>query len=110
MDDEKTDDSGVTKAIKYLENKNRNKNVTVDQRNMDATDLIFQGYANIIKQFSPRRQVMAKLKVAQVMSEQELEHQDEQLLSLPSQSRVEILSPNSTTSSYTPVNSPAGIF
>lgn len=110
MDDEKTDDSGVTKAIKYLENKNRNKNVTVDQRNMDATDLIFQGYANIIKQFTPRRQVMAKLKVAQVMSEQELEHQEVQLLSLPSQSRVEILSPNSTTSSYTPVNSPAGIF
>lgn len=56
--------SSVEQVISYLQNKNNNK--------FDATECLFLAYAKNLKTFSGRRQVLAKLRIAQVMMEEEL--------------------------------------
>ncbi|XP_049943715.1 transcription factor Adf-1-like [Schistocerca serialis cubense] len=43
----------------------------------DEIDSLFLAYATTVKKFSPRRQVMTKLKLAQLIAEEELAHLDE---------------------------------
>lgn len=44
----------------------------------DAIDLLFSAYASTIRTFSGKRQAIAKLKVAEVIMEQEILHHEEQ--------------------------------
>ncbi|CAH0552826.1 unnamed protein product [Brassicogethes aeneus] len=44
---------------------------------LDATDLIFLGYSHTIKTFSPTRQINLKLKIAQIIMEEELKQLEE---------------------------------
>lgn len=43
----------------------------------DATDLIFLGYSNTVKTFSPMRQAIVKMRIAQIMMEEELHNLEE---------------------------------
>ena len=45
---------------------------------MDAIDLLFSAHARTVKTFSKRRQAIAKMKVSQVIMEQELKDLEEQ--------------------------------
>lgn len=71
--------SSVNTVLNYLENRR--------ERKKEPIDLIFQGYAEILKQFSPRRQAYTKLKIAEIITQQELQHQEELLLHQTPQSR-----------------------
>ncbi|XP_067121320.1 uncharacterized protein [Centruroides vittatus] len=62
--------SSVDKVLDYLKRKGCHSS-------LDATELIFLGYAKTLKTFSPRRQIMTKMKIAQIMMKQELEEQDD---------------------------------
>ncbi|XP_073977446.1 uncharacterized protein isoform X2 [Rhodnius prolixus] len=44
---------------------------------LDATELIFLGYAKTIKTFSPRRQARMKVKLAQIITEEEEEDEED---------------------------------
>ncbi|KAJ8885480.1 hypothetical protein PR048_011678, partial [Dryococelus australis] len=44
---------------------------------LDATGLIFLGYAKTLQKFSPRRQLEMKTKISQIISQQELEQLEE---------------------------------
>ena len=44
---------------------------------MDAIDLLFSAHARTVKTFSKKRQAIAKLKVSQVIMEQELQNLEE---------------------------------
>lgn len=44
---------------------------------LDSVDLLFLAYANTVKSFSGKRQAIAKLKVAEVITEQEILHHEE---------------------------------
>lgn len=44
---------------------------------MDTIDLLFSSYANTLKTFSGKRQAIAKLKIAEVMMQQEIMHFEE---------------------------------
>lgn len=44
---------------------------------LDATELIFLGYAKTIKTFSPRRQARMKMKLAQIITEEEEEDEED---------------------------------
>lgn len=46
---------------------------------LSPTELIFLGYAQTIETFSPKRQAITKLKIAQIVMEQELLHHEESL-------------------------------
>lgn len=59
----------VGEVIKYFEGKR--------EPEYDAIDYIFLGYAKTIKTFSGTRQAVTKMKIAQVVMEQELLHQQE---------------------------------
>nr|CAH7719377.1 unnamed protein product [Callosobruchus chinensis] len=61
--------SSVKTVLEYIENKKESRK--------DPIDLIFEGYAQMLKQFSPRRQAETKLKIAHIMNEQELKHQED---------------------------------
>ncbi|XP_030755522.1 uncharacterized protein LOC115881932 [Sitophilus oryzae] len=67
-------DSSPKNVITYLDNQNL---VQSDNKKMDAVDMIFSGYASTVKTFSQRMQIMAKLKFAEVMSQLELENEQE---------------------------------
>ncbi|XP_018563087.1 uncharacterized protein LOC108904871 [Anoplophora glabripennis] len=43
----------------------------------DATDLIFLGYSNTVKTFSPMRQAIVKMRIAQIIMEEELNNLEE---------------------------------
>lgn len=47
-------------------------------RETDAIDLLFLAYARTLKTFSGKRQAIAKLKIAEVMSQQEILHHEDQ--------------------------------
>lgn len=66
--------SSVGDVIKYFETKNK--------REHDAIDSLMLAHAKTIKTFSGRRQVITKMKIAQVIMEQELLHQEELAASL----------------------------
>lgn len=63
--------SSVDDVINYFENKKRRTDDT------DATDLIFLGYSSTVKSFSPKRQAIVKMKIAQIIMEEEIEHATE---------------------------------
>lgn len=58
--------SGVDKVISFLKQKKS------DTESMDATELMFLGYAKTIKTFSARRQALTKMKISQLVMEQNL--------------------------------------
>ncbi|VEN47629.1 unnamed protein product [Callosobruchus maculatus] len=62
--------SSVAAMVNYFENKRA-------RYDKAPTDLIFSGYAQIVKSFSPKRQAITKMKIAQIIAEQELEHIEE---------------------------------
>jgi hypothetical protein len=45
---------------------------------MVATELLFLGYAKALKTFTPRRQSITKIKIAQIFMEQEIEQQQQE--------------------------------
>ncbi|CAG9856307.1 unnamed protein product [Phyllotreta striolata] len=61
--------SSVGEMLKYFKNKKRIE--------YDATDCLLLAHAKTIKTFSGRRQAITKWKIAQVIMEQELLHQEE---------------------------------
>lgn len=61
--------SSVSELIKYFESERKIE--------YDAIDHIFFAYAKTIRTFSGRRQAITKMKIAQVIMEQELLHQEE---------------------------------
>lgn len=61
-------ESSVNSIINYLENK---------KKKTSSIDLIMQGYAETIKTFSYRRQVLAKIKIAEIINELELAQAEE---------------------------------
>lgn len=68
------ENSSVNAVLEYLKNKR-------SAPSMDAIDIMFQGYAQSLKQFSPQRQAKVKIKIATIMAEEEMLHQQEQILS-----------------------------
>lgn len=62
---------------KKVKKRTRNKNSLNTGNKCDDLDLIFSGYAKIVKKFSPRLQINAKLKFAQSMAELEYQHEQE---------------------------------
>lgn len=56
--------SSVDTVVHYLENKRR-------QVDMDAIDLIFLGYSKTVKSFSKKRQALTKMKIAEIIMQQE---------------------------------------
>ena len=64
---------------------------------MDAIDLLFSAHALTVKTFSKTRQTIAKMKVSQVIMEQELQNLEEQ--SSAQQHQYNLFRPISTTSS-----------
>lgn len=99
-------ESPTEKVITYLKDKHSScKNKTAE---MDAIDLIFAGYAKTIKKFSPQMQINAKLKLAQVMSELELQHEVEAAGSSASHPSTRCSS-RGTAELLTPLRSPTSI-
>lgn len=86
-------------VLSYLKEKHSSEN----KRASEAIDLIFSGYAATIKKFSPRMQINAKLKFAQLMAELELQHEQE--ASPPSNPNTRC----SSVSTYVPLVSPSSI-
>lgn len=89
---EVTDD--VAAVIKYLENKNNNKNHT----KLDHIDNLFLSYAHTFKTFSARTQAILKMEMSQLFGRAELNEVDD--YSSTRSSPV-----FSTTSSWSDVNS-----
>jgi len=81
--------SSVESLINYFQNKKKPE--------MDAIDLLFSAHARTVKTFSKKRQAIAKLKVSQVIMEQELQNLEEQ--SSAQQNQDNLFRPISTTSS-----------
>lgn len=88
--------SSVDAVISYLENKRSKKTFS-------PTDMIFLGYSETIQTFSPRRQAYTKIKIAEIIAQQECLHLEESTANNCSQSR-----PSSVDTSYvhTPLTSP----
>lgn len=63
--------SSVDSLINYFQTKKKT--------DMDATELLFLAHARTVKTFSGKRQAITKMKIAQVIMEQELQHQEELL-------------------------------
>lgn len=74
---DKCSESSVNTVIEYLMNKKQKKEMT-------PTDMIFLGYSQTIQTFSPRRQALTKLKIAEIMGEQECLHLESLSYSRPS--------------------------
>ncbi|KAJ8934573.1 hypothetical protein NQ314_013272 [Rhamnusium bicolor] len=90
--------SSVDAMVNYFENKRGRYDKTV-------IDVTFSGYAQIVKSFSHKRQVITKMKIVQIIAEQELEHIEEmESLSRP-RSNASDFSSSSLTS--LPASSPA---
>ncbi|KAH1023868.1 uncharacterized protein LOC109546096 [Dendroctonus ponderosae] len=68
----RANENSLDTAIEYLE-----KRPII---NGNSIDLIFRGYAEAIKHFSPKRQAYTKLKVAEIITQQEMEQQEEDLI------------------------------
>ncbi|KAF5297667.1 hypothetical protein FQA39_LY11998 [Lamprigera yunnana] len=47
------------------------------EQEMDATDLLFLAHASTIKTFSGKRQAIVKMRIAKVIMEEEIQHQEE---------------------------------
>ncbi|KAJ3662191.1 hypothetical protein Zmor_006547 [Zophobas morio] len=80
--------SAVDTVIAYLEEKRKKK--------ISPTDMIFMGYSETIQTFSPRRQAYVKMKIAEIMTEQECQHLEEVMGNNHHKSR-----PSSAATSYT---------
>jgi hypothetical protein len=63
--------SSVEKVTDYLQNMS-------SSADLDGTELVSLGYARTVKTFSSRTQAITKMKIAQIIMEQELEHEEEQ--------------------------------
>jgi hypothetical protein len=75
---------------------------------MDATELLFLGYAKTLKTFTSRRQSITKMVIAQIFMEQEIEQEEAQehqsAVSAPSSTTIRFLSPVDTSSdSHNPI-------
>ena len=81
--------SSVESLINYFQNKKKAE--------MDAIDLLFSAHALTVKTFSKTRQTIAKMKVSQVIMEQELQNLEEQ--SSAQQHQYNLFRPISTSSS-----------
>lgn len=83
--------SSVREIIKCFENQKETE--------YDATDYLLLAHAKTIKTFSGRRQAITKMRIAQVIMEQEILHQEE-LTSTISLSRPESANSNHSNSSH----------
>ncbi|CAH1984224.1 unnamed protein product [Acanthoscelides obtectus] len=63
--------SEIRTIISYLEERRRNA------RDVDDVDLLFQGYAKTVKKLAPKRQIMIKFKISQMLMEEELAELEE---------------------------------
>ena len=63
--------SSVQSVISYFENKKTSET-------KDDVDLLFLSYAHTIKKFSGKRRAETKLQIAQIISQQEIMHYEEQ--------------------------------
>lgn len=76
--------------VNYFENKRARYDKT-------PIDLIFSGYAKTVKSFSLKRQAITKIKIAQIIGDQELEHIEEmESLSRPLSNATDFTSPSLT--------------
>lgn len=92
--------SSVEAVVNYFENKRQRTEMT-------ANDLIFSGYSKTVSSFSLKRQAIIKMKIAQIIMEEELKHSEELESSLrPSTStfRSSTITPLSTPSPCSDVN------
>lgn len=94
-DSENTPFSHTDRIIQYLENK---------KNNCDATELIFKGYARLIKQFSIQRQARIKMNIAKMIAEEEVAHHEETMSRMNQPSPHYPPSPvgNTSRSSFSP--------
>ncbi|BET00910.1 MADF [Nesidiocoris tenuis] len=67
-----------TDATDYTTVGKLNRNEVCHKTKVEPVDRIFQGYAQMVKTFSVERQAYIKLKIAELMSVQEVEHHKEQ--------------------------------
>ncbi|KAL1516336.1 hypothetical protein ABEB36_000255 [Hypothenemus hampei] len=65
---ENKNDSSVSAIVNYFEQKKKERRC----ENKNQNDLIFAGYAQAVNSFSLKRQSITRLKIAQIISEQEL--------------------------------------
>ncbi|GLV33330.1 hypothetical protein CBL_08600 [Carabus blaptoides fortunei] len=80
----------VDRVVHYLENKRKCDGKT-------ANDLIFSGYAKTVNSFSLKRQAITRIKIAQIIAEQELKHIEEmESMTKSSSSASGFLSPSPT--------------
>ncbi|XP_071051346.1 uncharacterized protein [Onthophagus taurus] len=86
--------STVQSLINYFQTKRK-------QPELDEIDMLFLAHAKTIKTFSKKRQVMAKMKVSQVILQQELENLEES-----STHQTQCNSSSVTSISYSDPNSP----
>lgn len=85
--------SSVDKVLEYLRSRN------VDPcSSLDDMDLIFLGYSKALKKLSPRRQTIAKFKIAEVIMKEELGQQMEDSINATPSLHSDITSPGTNIS------------
>ncbi|XP_055849564.1 uncharacterized protein LOC129914374 [Episyrphus balteatus] len=91
-------DSTMESLVKYLKHQ--------EQPELDETDLLFLAYARNIKTFSKKRQAVAKMKVCQVIMEQEIENIDDQSTDVNQDVSYRISNCPNETATHSRQNSP----
>lgn len=70
--------SAVDKVISYLHTKDNNKISCQDPSKYDAIEHMFLGFAKTIKTFPPKIQALTKMKIAQIVLEEEILQREEE--------------------------------